>query len=504
MQKESHPLDDFFKESLKDLKVAPSATARSRFLEEAKYIGGKTGLGFWRWFSLLTMAGLLTTAVLLYLYSPSPNHPAPVQDKTAVAVNSQSISPSSAKPVVHTAVLKAEAITKNSILTTSPEVKVQAGSPTQSNAGKPIARPVQFNSSLEPKTAKIKDKKADTLKTTSSPVKTESQEPSAVLASNDAPPALSTRESSVSRAEDDKKLLLNEETGKISIPADPGKNLAGNTIPAQSEEAASASEPTPTGKSGQEPASNVNTAKSQEGKSKPDSKLPQGNWEFTPYVKYSYDWQFRKNNEQGENALGLEGKIQKGRFSVRLGAAISTTSGSSNCQVLYNDYLGRFKKLDSISFAWDENHYHLVPSYHTSESNVWDSTVKTDYYKISNTYRLIRVPLVIGYNFIQRDKFSLGLNTGVAMSFCLDKKKVSGEYSAGQNRLIAIKQEDDEYARNNFYLIGDLTASYAITRRLYLDLEPHFNYLLNPSGSQSSKLDELLVPGIRASLKFKF
>ena len=62
--RDTHPLDDFFRESLKDLKVAPSKNARGNFLEEAAKIRGKNGAGFWRWFGIVSIAILITTCLL--------------------------------------------------------------------------------------------------------------------------------------------------------------------------------------------------------------------------------------------------------------------------------------------------------------------------------------------------------------------------------------------------------------------------------------------------------
>ena len=94
---------------------------------------------------------------------------------------------------------------------------------------------------------------------------------------------------------------------------------------------------------------------------------------------YSPEWMF--NTLEGDkyvNNFGFEGTFRFGRYSVRTGVGLSITKGTNELAIGYNDFLGTYQDLDSIKFAWDDRHYYLLPTYYTSDQDVWDSLVKIE------------------------------------------------------------------------------------------------------------------------------
>jgi hypothetical protein len=477
MNKESHPLDDFFRESLRDLKVAPSAPARSRFLEEATRTGGTSSFKFWRWFNSIVVAIVLTSSVILYFHFSSTekstrrlNNPATVDNSTMV--NQPVLNQVVSKPAISHS---AQPTTNVNIPANNKNIKSQP----PSFVSKPI-------SSLNPTMAEPPSPVVSSMVSGFKPVtqtdKAISKE-TALPILKESKPAETITGTQVQADATSKMPVVPETSGSNFNPSEPTGNEKSKVIPVDSQ--------------GNEPSGSA-------ARKVDPVKVPLSQWMFSPYIKYSFDWVLENQVGKIVNSLGLEGELKYGRFSVSLGGGISATSGYSKYQVSYNDYLGKFKKLDSITFAWDDKHYHLVPSYYLSENKVWDSTIKTDYYQVSNKYRLIRIPLMLGYDFIERERFSIGLKAGVAMVFCLDTRKGSNEYAGGQNRMLGVTQENADYSGNNYYLLADLYASYYLSRRLVLDLEPHFDYLLNPAGTIDKSFNNLMEPGIRISLKYKF
>ena len=66
MKRETHPIDDLFREVLNDHTVAPSDASRSRFLEEASVGGIIKGTPRWPWLNIFLVAGFIGVAVVLY------------------------------------------------------------------------------------------------------------------------------------------------------------------------------------------------------------------------------------------------------------------------------------------------------------------------------------------------------------------------------------------------------------------------------------------------------
>src|SRR5512138_2238610 len=85
MKKNSHPIDDFFREALEDHQVTPSPEGRSAFLEKA-FRGPASGRQRWLWWVIPGSVVVLTAVSLLFLNSPEE------PDRSAAPVTASSSS----------------------------------------------------------------------------------------------------------------------------------------------------------------------------------------------------------------------------------------------------------------------------------------------------------------------------------------------------------------------------------------------------------------------------
>jgi hypothetical protein len=138
-----------------------------------------------------------------------------------------------------------------------------------------------------------------------------------------------------------------------------------------------------------------------------------------------------------------------------------------------------------------------------SNTQVWDSALSRENYRIENRFSHLRIPLILGYSFYGRKWFSLSASTGVEMDFYLDSKQLSRDYDPGQKQVISINPVDDDLLQNKYYYRFNLAADFALSRRITLELEPQFRYLINPAKTASLKPEDLIIPMIRSSLKIK-
>jgi hypothetical protein len=467
MKKDKHPIDDFFRESLEEYKVTPSSAARNRFLDATSGAGSKGSTGQYRWYYFISAAVLVISAVLLYFMTI--NHSGQLKEITgaSVNINSQMAEPSAkpAETTISSPVLNPETHTKIKTTTNNASPKRQAKS-------KIISTRPESNTP-EPKVSVVSD--VSKVSTFSSPYKS----------------AITGQETILSVDKNESEVINNaifpppvkkESPAENNLQAEPEQT---NVKPAFPEEAN---------------AETVN--KPIEGMS--PAKSPDGNpILFTPLLKYDFEWVFDKKNDYKINTLGFEGQLQRGKFYVKAGVGLSITEASDNVSVQYNDYLGSYQKLDSLTFSWDEKHYYLLPAYHMTDKKVWDSAVRLDSYQIKKQYRLIQIPVMFGYTFLQHERFILGVNAGANVSFYLNSKKLSGEYSTGQNRVIEMNPVTADLRRTNWYFISNLQISYKLFEGISLDLGPEVKYLINPSDARKNEKQNILIPGIRASLKIK-
>mgnify|MGYP001766590835 CR=1 FL=1 len=177
--------------------------------------------------------------------------------------------------------------------------------------------------------------------------------------------------------------------------------------------------------------------------------------------------------------LGAEGSYYFRDFSITTGVGLSLTKGTRELMVEYNDYLGTYSNLDSISFYWNENHTQVIPTYYMTDKDVWDSLMKLDYPKVIKRYLYLQVPLMLGYDFWKNERCSFGVRVGPVLSVMMDSKRLSDDYDPGKNRVIAVNNITPDRISLNWQIAGGLNFSYLPDGRWSLDLEPEARYYFN-------------------------
>jgi hypothetical protein len=224
------------------------------------------------------------------------------------------------------------------------------------------------------------------------------------------------------------------------------------------------------------------------------------NWNVTLGGYYAPEWLF--NTLEGEkyvNNFGIEGTFHIGRYSIRTGAGLSVTKGTNELSINYNDYLGHYNKLDSIQFTWNTTHSNWVPTYFFSNENVWDSLMKMANSRVVKRYIYLQIPLILGYDFWQNEHFSLGLRAGPILSVLLKTEVLSDNYDPGMNKIILINRIAPERIQTNWQILGGFNATYRISRRIGIELEPEIRYYFNSIYEKSAINKKPWSVGIHAA-----
>jgi hypothetical protein len=219
---------------------------------------------------------------------------------------------------------------------------------------------------------------------------------------------------------------------------------------------------------------------------------------------YSPEWMF--NTLEGEkyaNNFGIEGTFHFGNYSIRTGAGLSITNGTHELSISYNDYLGNFNHLDSISFTWDPSHTHIIPTYHFTQTNVWDSLMKTQHAKIIRRYTYLQVPFILGYDFWKNDRFSIGLRVGPILSVLLKTEQISDNYNPGKDRIIQINLITPERIQTYWQFMGGINASSKLSKRFGIELEPDVRYYFNSVYEQPANYKKPWSLGFRVAFLIK-
>ena len=414
MDKPKHPIDDLFREALKDLREEPSAAGREAFLKEAERELRKGATRRW-WLIIPLLLFILAgtgTGTWLFLSSADPDQPVTaIVAPPAVSVAGPQPAPTSPP--------RANAVGPKPKGNVGSEPRVGVGSePTPTE--KMIAEPVL------------------------------SVTPEATLV-----PVIDPSKSAVSIA---------------------AMNLVPDTLP--------------------KPDTLAEAKKKKSSVQKKEMSINLG-------VNYIPEWMF--NTLEGDkfvNNFGLEGSIRFGRYSIRTGVGLSITKGTNELAIGYNEYLGSYQDLDSIEFTWDEKHYHLLPTYYTTEKDVWDSLVKIEENKVIKRYTYLQIPLVLGYDFLQKGRFSMGVRTGPILSLLLTSKQISANYDPGRDQIVAINEITPDRIQTNWQVMAGINLSILLNKRWTIEVEPEGRYYFNSVYEKSDITKKPWSIGLRAGILF--
>jgi hypothetical protein len=227
-------------------------------------------------------------------------------------------------------------------------------------------------------------------------------------------------------------------------------------------------------------------------------------WYFSLGIQYTPEWMFN-TIEGGKyvNNFGAEGAFTYGKYSIRTGLGLSITKGTNELAVEYNDYLGSYNKLDSMSFTWDGAIQDYIPTYYLKSQDVYDSLLKLEYPKVIKRYTYLQIPLVFGYDVMQTGKFSFGLRAGPILSVLLYSKQLSEEYDPGDKKVISINDISPEQVSLNWQFMGGINASMRLSKKISFEIEPMAKYYFNSVYEKSDITKKPWSIGVRGAIIIK-
>jgi hypothetical protein len=225
---------------------------------------------------------------------------------------------------------------------------------------------------------------------------------------------------------------------------------------------------------------------------------------FYAGVYYTPEWMFN-TLEGGKfvNNFGVEGTLHFGPFSIRTGAGISVTKGTNELSVEYNEYLGTYNNLDSMTFAWNGSAHQYIPKFYMTPQDVWDSLMKLDYPRVVKKYTYLQIPMIMGYDFWQSGRFYAGVRVGPILSILLSTKQLSEDYQPGNNRVIRINDITPEQESLNWQVMAGLSGGIQLSNVIRFEVEPSLKYYFNSVYEKPGTNWKPFSAGIRAAFMFR-
>ena len=470
MKKHNQPIDDFFRDALVNHTIKPSEAAKEAFLKEsATMVNGKHTGKKWLLLFLLSGVVIILSGTGLY-FAMNTGH------GSRMLVNHSTTS-TQAKQGTYSSSNKT-----NSTFSSSNK----AGNPSSYNTNNQIRSSQKPSISSGNKSPIVTKNQQDIKLTHHNTTTSKNIEPIDVLSASNF--------QEVSHVSESPEMLAqkpNDEPGEISNSPVPEtmKTISTDTIITRKKTVADSVKNNPPILSGK--------------KEKPEN--PNKNWHISTGIYYSPEWLFNiLEGDKYVNNFGIEGIFYMGNYSIRTGAGLSITKGTNELLISYNDYLGNYARLDSMTFMWNQQHSDLVPTYYLSNKNVYDSLMKLDNAKIIKQYTYLQVPLILGYDFWRKGSMAIGLRAGPILSILLETRQITGEYEPEKNKIIEINQISPERIQTNWQIMGGINCSFMLSKRLSIELEPEVRYYFNSVYEKSDNARKPWSAGFRLAFHITY
>jgi hypothetical protein len=166
------------------------------------------------------------------------------------------------------------------------------------------------------------------------------------------------------------------------------------------------------------------------------------------------------------------------RYVVRTGFGISLSQGFYEYQIDYNKYLGSYNKLDSVSFSLASNGFNLIPQYYFSNQDVYNQDLNSYFTKVYRKFIYLQIPLELGYDFYNKESFTMGFRTGPTLSLLMNQQSSQLIIDENKDKIVQINQITPERIAANWQYMVGFNMSKSV-RRFIFEIEPRFAYYFN-------------------------
>lgn len=141
-----------------------------------------------------------------------------------------------------------------------------------------------------------------------------------------------------------------------------------------------------------------------------------------------------------------------------------------------NDSIGVYNRV--ISFEIDPANPDNI-TYKTTETTVYDSIDHVNVQSPLFNYSYLNILLKVGYKVWNRDKISLGVETGLLFSKLIKSEIPEASFNFPEYTLISIEDNTPARVEMNMQLLLAIRVNYRFTKAISLSLQPEFTKYLN-------------------------
>jgi len=221
-------------------------------------------------------------------------------------------------------------------------------------------------------------------------------------------------------------------------------------------------------------------------------------------LHFSPEKMFNAPDDQPDNNIysaELSFIYQMNKYIFQTGIGYTYYENDYNYRVNYNDFLGTFNELVSIDFTYDSINGTPVPNYTWKTTDVFDTTDLSISSTVTNYYSTLELPLLIGYELLKKNRFSLFVKGGPTVSFLVYKNEPGAAYYSPDRKVTSIDYTNPSRTKVNWQFQGSIGLGYQFSRKFSVAVEPMIKYYFNQVyGRNSSSDTNPYLLGIRTGI----
>jgi hypothetical protein len=190
-------------------------------------------------------------------------------------------------------------------------------------------------------------------------------------------------------------------------------------------------------------------------------------------LSFMPEWQLNKKDDRSGKTRysgSLSLRWNSGPFILETGIGLMNEESSNQYKLQYNQLLGVYQSLDTITFTYDSVHHQEIPHYQYTNDSVFDPATRTSNRIVTNHYSFIQVPFLMG---IKKDfhRSTFSIKGGPVLSY-LYKQSVDVPFmNDPDKKLRQTIDENPARLKTNWQWMLSIGYGYHVSDRIELTLE---------------------------------
>jgi hypothetical protein len=215
---------------------------------------------------------------------------------------------------------------------------------------------------------------------------------------------------------------------------------------------------------------------------------------------------YRNNGQYTESNFWLNTGVTYhiGKFSVQTGLGLGYVFDQGNYRVNY-------KSKDSIGYFTSIISFIVTPGnkiiFTTKDIAVYDSIEHIADNRAISRYTYLQIPVLIGYELFETNRFSIGIKAGPTISFLIASKEALPFIDYPNAQLIRLDNNSLTRVKMNWEIQASLDIEYRLSKNFSIYADPSYKHYFKPfemQESSSTKAKDPYSVGIELGIRVDF